>query len=324
MLKEFINFHKNKDGIVLDFFAGSGSSGHAVLDLNIIDEGNRKFILCTDDVEGICSDFCYPRIKNVIKGYDSVEPLGGNLQYFKTDLIKKTGNKDQMRINLTQKCTDMLCVKENIFNLEIEHDDYKIFSSNQKDQFLCVYYNFYDESFDDFLKQVKKLKGQKKIYMFSMDGKVDKKLFTGISDFNLEEIPQKIIDIYKQLVKMNIPVKAETIFLDFEKAYKKVFEDKEKDEGARVLRIVLEKTLQKIAQKNSISILDDKGKEQKIALVNDQLKDGKIITKVIWEENKTFLAIGNHASHGDYDEYDLTQVKRFYKHIQELHNNFGI
>jgi adenine-specific DNA-methyltransferase len=386
LISMIIQLCTNKNSLVLDFFAGTGTTGHAVLSVNNKDRGNRKFIICTNNENNICEDITYPRMKNVINGYkfngtedlviyeeeltykkleniedileeinlviknskdsfDKIEKrlenstikligikkindkklgLGGNLQYFKTDLIKKTCNKDQMRINLTQKCTDMLCVKENIFNLETEHDDYKIFSSNQKDQFLCVYYNFYDESFDEFLKQVKKLKGQKKIYMFSMDGKIDKKLLAGISDFDLEEIPQKIIDIYKQLVKMNIPVKAETIFLDFEKAQKKVFEDKEKDEGARVLRIVLEKTLQKIAQKNAVAILDEKGKEQKITLVNDKLKDSKILTKVLWEENKTYLAIGNHASHGEYEEYDLKQVERFYKHVQELHNNFGI
>lgn len=323
-LKRILQLYPIENPIVLDFFAGSGSMGHAVLDLNIEDGQGRTFILSTNNEGNICQEKTYPRINNVIKGHGKKQGLGGNLQYFKTDLIKKTGNKDQMRINLTQKCTDILCVKENIFNLETEHDDYKIFSSNQKNQFLCIYYNFYDESFDEFLKQVKKLKGHKKIYMFSMDGKVEKGLFKGVDDFYLEEIPQKIIDIYKQLVKMNIPVKAETIFLDFEKAHKKIFEDQEKDEGARVLRIVLEKTLQKIAQKNGISILDDKGKEQKIALVNDQLKDAKIISKVAWEENKTYLAIGNHASHGDYDEYDLKKVENFYKHIQELHNIFGI
>lgn len=330
LIKRILKMSSEDSSVILDFMAGSGTTGHAVLDLNKEDGGNRRFILCTNNENNICEEVTYPRLQKVIKGYkkngdgEKVEGLGGNLQYLKTDLIKKTGNKDQMRINLTQKCTDMLCVKENIFNLETEHDDYKIFSSNKKDQFLCVYYNFYDESFDMFLKEVKKLKGHKKIYMFSMDGKVDKGLFKVLSDFNLEEIPQKIVDIYKQLVKMNIPVKAETIFLDFEKAHKKIFEDQEKDEGARVLRIVLEKTLQKIAQKNGISVLDDKGKEQKITLVNDQLKDAKIISKVLWEENKTFLAIGNHASHGDYDEYDLKKVENFYKHIQELHNIFGI
>jgi adenine-specific DNA-methyltransferase len=198
-----------KEAIILDYFAGSGTTGHAVLELNKEDGGNRKFILCTNNENKICGEVTYPRIQKVIKGYkkngngEKVAGLGGNLQYFKTELIKKTNNKDQARFDLTQKCAEMLCVKENIFNLKIEKEDYKIFSSNKADKFLCVYFNLYDKSFEDFLKEIKKLKGEKKIYVFSIDGKVDKRLFTGIKDFDIEEIPQKIIDIYKQLVKLN-------------------------------------------------------------------------------------------------------------------------
>jgi hypothetical protein len=62
--------------------------------------------------------------------------------------------------------------------------------------------------------------------MFSADGTVDRKLFFGIDGCVIEEIPQKIIDIYKQIVQMNIPVKSDTIFLEFEKANKKIFEEK--------------------------------------------------------------------------------------------------
>ena len=71
----------------------------------------------------------------------------------------------------------MLCVKENIFNEEIKEENYKIFSSNKKDKYLCVYYNFIDESFEDFLNELKKLKGKKIIYVFSLENKVDKKIF---------------------------------------------------------------------------------------------------------------------------------------------------
>ncbi len=331
LIKRILELSTNdQESTVLDFMAGSGTTGHAVLELNKEDGGNRKFILCTNNENNICEDVTYPRLEKVIKGYkkngngEIVEGLGGNLQYFKTALIKKTNNKDQLRLNLTHKCTEMLCVKENIFSLETENEDYAIFSSSNGKRFLCVYYNLFDESFEHFLKEVKNLKGEKKIYMFSVDGRVNKKLFKGIKDVVVEEIPQKIIEVYRQLVKMNIPIKADTIFIDFEKAQKKIFEESEKDESARILRIVLEKTIQKIAQKNSVSIFKENHKEEKIVVLNDKLKDLRAFSKVQWEENKTYLTVGNHASHGDYDEYSLVQVENFYRHIQSLFNDFGI
>jgi len=60
----------NKKATILDFFAGSGTTGHAVLDLNKQDDGNRKFILCTNNENNIAEEVTYPRIKNVIDGYE--------------------------------------------------------------------------------------------------------------------------------------------------------------------------------------------------------------------------------------------------------------
>lgn len=59
----------NPNAIILDFFAGSGTTGHAVLEMNKEDDGNRQFILCTNNENNICKEVTYPRIKNVIKGY---------------------------------------------------------------------------------------------------------------------------------------------------------------------------------------------------------------------------------------------------------------
>ncbi len=174
--------------VICDFMAGSGTTGHAVLQLNKEDGGNRKFILCTNNENNICTEVTYPRIQKVIKGYkkngngELVGGLDGNLQYFETSLIKNKKNRDQVKIDLTRRCTEMLCVKENIFNLETESDDYKIFSSNKKNEFLCVYYNFIENTFNDFLEELKKLKGKKHIYMFSMENVIDKILFTGIKN----------------------------------------------------------------------------------------------------------------------------------------------
>lgn len=376
-----------KDIMILDYFAGSGTTGHAVLELNKLDGGNRKFVLCTNNENNICDEVTYPRLQKVIKGFDfkgkdrtllyekkitwtdfnkrsddikdeintileeknskfdkiekkiengvlsvlginnidgKKEGLGGNLQYFKTSFVKKSKNKDQVKINLTRKCTEMLCVKENIFNEFLESEDFRIFSSNREDKYLCIYYNFIDDSFEEFLIKLKKIKEKKIIYMFSFDNTVDRSLFSEIDNFSIEPIPQKILDVYKQLVKLNIPERKEIIFVEFNKASTKIFEDKEKDEGARILRIVIEKVIQKIARNNGINILTDKGKEEKISKLNDQLKTNGTITQLEWENNKTYLTIGNFAAHGDYDEYELNDVKKFYKHLQELLNNYNI
>jgi adenine-specific DNA-methyltransferase len=82
-----INLFKEKDITVLDFFAGSGTTGHAVLQTNKADNGNRSFILCTNNENNICETVTYPRLKNAILGYsylhNKVEGLGGNLTYQK-------------------------------------------------------------------------------------------------------------------------------------------------------------------------------------------------------------------------------------------------
>ncbi|QTA80966.1 SAM-dependent DNA methylase [Desulfonema limicola] len=321
---------QKKEAVVLDFFAGSGTTGHAVLQLNKEDGGNRKFILCTNNENNICTEVTYPRIKKVITGYkkngngEQIEGLKGNLQYFETALIKKTKNRDQVKINLTKKCTEMLCVKENIFNLKTSEPDFKIFSSNKNNKFLCIYYNYIEDTFESFLEELKKLKAKKIIYMFSAENEIDKSLFSEINNKRIETIPQEILTVYKQLVKMNIPIKSNVIFSDLNKAKAKIFTDKDKDDGARVLRVVLEKLIQKISQDNSINILNTKGKEEKISVLNDKLFNQNIITKVEYVENRACMTIGNNAAHGDYDDYNLKQVEKFYKHIQSLLNSYNI
>ena len=86
------DFTDNPSSTILDFFAGSGTTGHAVLKLNAEDGGHRKFILCTNNENSICREITYERLKTVITGKrrdGSVysEGLNGSLKYFKTDFI---------------------------------------------------------------------------------------------------------------------------------------------------------------------------------------------------------------------------------------------
>lgn len=89
MISTFINFSDNKRATILDFFAGSGTTGHAVMQLNKEDGGNRKYILCTNNENNICEEVTYQRLKNI------QEELPHNLKYYKTDFIPKFSNDDE-------------------------------------------------------------------------------------------------------------------------------------------------------------------------------------------------------------------------------------
>ena len=64
LISYILNIHSNKSATILDFFAGSGTTGHAVLKLNAEDGGKRKFILCTNNENGICRDIHLRASKN--------------------------------------------------------------------------------------------------------------------------------------------------------------------------------------------------------------------------------------------------------------------
>lgn len=90
LIKKLIKIYREKENpVVLDFFAGSGTTGQAVLELNREDCKNRNFILCTNNENNICTNVTYRRIKNVIEGYSNHEGIPSNLMYYKTDFINK-------------------------------------------------------------------------------------------------------------------------------------------------------------------------------------------------------------------------------------------
>ena len=68
---------------VLDFFAGSGSTAHALLNYNKTKNTNHKFILATNNQNGICRDITYIRMKNVIYN----ENFAASLKYYKIDFV---------------------------------------------------------------------------------------------------------------------------------------------------------------------------------------------------------------------------------------------
>ena len=91
LLDQIIKIGSNKNDIILDSFAGSGTTAQAVLELNKEDGGNRKFILVELEPE-ICKNVTSERVKKVIKGYEDVSGIGGGFQYAVLD--KKLFNAD--------------------------------------------------------------------------------------------------------------------------------------------------------------------------------------------------------------------------------------
>jgi adenine-specific DNA-methyltransferase len=200
LIKQLINYHGNKNAIILDFFAGSGSTGHAVLDLNNEDKGNRKFILCTNNEENICKEITYPRIQNCIKGFSNNEGLNGNLQYFKTDLIpvERIDNiSDKQRNELSEKAGQMITIKENTFE-EVETNEwYQIFENKDKSKKTAIYFR---EDMDEFESLLDKIgKTDTILYVFSYS-RIDKKTFNYLGkNIVLEDIPEPILEIYKEI-----------------------------------------------------------------------------------------------------------------------------
>ncbi|MEH7436732.1 site-specific DNA-methyltransferase, partial [Neobacillus drentensis] len=81
---EVIRATSKPDSIILDFFAGSGTTGQAVLDLNKEDNGQRKFILCTNNEKNICREVTYERLKRV----NDIHDYNMSLKYFKVDFVE--------------------------------------------------------------------------------------------------------------------------------------------------------------------------------------------------------------------------------------------
>ena len=99
-IKLLLSMAGDKNALIMDFFAGSGTTGQAVLEMNYADGGSRRFILCTNNENNICTDVLFPRVKTVITGTrpdgtQYSEGIPANLYYFKpiSSVMRLTRNK---------------------------------------------------------------------------------------------------------------------------------------------------------------------------------------------------------------------------------------
>lgn len=191
---------QRKNSIVLDFFAGSGTTAHAVMMLNNEDGGKRQFILCTNNENRIAEDVCYPRLKKVIEGhknYPDITGISSNLRYFKTDFVDAEAT-DKNKKKLTEQATEMLCIKEGTFEQVLDKRNFKIFKNNSHYTGII----FDQLAIPDFKKAIKGIKGKFSVYVFSLGDDTFDEEFEDIKQkVKLSPIPEAILRVYRRIFR---------------------------------------------------------------------------------------------------------------------------
>lgn len=190
--------YERKNAIVLDFFAGSGTTGHAVSILNKEDEGKRKFILCTNNDNGIAREVCYPRIKAVIKGnkdYADITKIRSNLKYYRTSFVPSEPSDENKEL-LTRQSVEMLCLREDTFEFVTETDVWKLYENNER--YTAILFD--QLSIPDLKEELKKLKKPVSVYIFSLE---DDNFANEFADMRNKvkvcSVPEAILRVYRRI-----------------------------------------------------------------------------------------------------------------------------
>ena len=174
LIKRLLSTHLNKNAIILDFFAGSGTTGHAVLELNKEDGGNRQFILCTNNENNICEEVTYERLKRVMNGYTTpkgkeVEGLPANLKYLKVEMLEKeTYTDEDLSYLYIPHILPLLQLKHNAFTLVSETNHGWVFEG-EGFRFGLADPLATKQDFDQLKEHLEHYEGEKILYLFSTD-----------------------------------------------------------------------------------------------------------------------------------------------------------
>ena len=190
--------------IILDFFAGSGTTGQAVLELNKTDGGKRQFILCTNNENKIAEDVTYPRIKTVITGNrpDGTKYSDGipsNVRYFKTDFVSKNKTSDRLRREIAPLCTDMIKIRENCFESVIDTEQLKVLRNNRG----LVALVFDDGDLGDYVRQIDAIPTDVPVYLYVFSYNSDNRHYEIPDDASHEyisqPIPEGVLSVYRRI-----------------------------------------------------------------------------------------------------------------------------
>ncbi len=206
----------DKNSTILDFFAGSGTTLHATMQLNSEDGGHRKCILVTNNENNICENVTYERNKRVISGY--VTPKGkeveglkaNNLRYYKTSFVSQERTNENMR-KLVSLATDMLCIRNDVYTEKpfagnAISSEFVRYFEDDKTQMLVVYHEEAIPMIVELMETVPERKDKIKVYVFSPNRYAYNDEFEDVADrVMLCALPDAIYETYKRVLPKKKP-----------------------------------------------------------------------------------------------------------------------
>jgi adenine-specific DNA-methyltransferase len=192
-----------KENILLDFFAGSGSSAHSLLSLNQEFNQNNQFVLVTNNENKIMDDFCYPRIKNILNGWGENNGYGNSLKYYHTTFVGKnnpTRANDTDKVELSHKAGYLLALSENTLNETATGRYYQMFEN--ENCATAIYFQEDLSEIDQFVASVAQNGKHTAVYIFSWsNGEEFLPMFDHLPNVAIKTIPQPILEIYRSINK---------------------------------------------------------------------------------------------------------------------------
>lgn len=211
LIHRMLQLGSYQDSIVLDFFAGSGTTLHATMQLNAEDGGKRKCILVTNNENNICEEVTYERNKRVINGYtkpngEEVEGLHDNtLRYYRTSFVGRSRSMRNMR-QLMNLSTDMLCIKEDLYTEQPKFGGQRTYKNvfryfdDGKKRMMIIYK---EEAVLQLVDLIQKTdySGKMRVYVFSPSEDPWEGSFEEVQDrVELCALPQAIYNAYRRIL----------------------------------------------------------------------------------------------------------------------------
>ncbi len=229
LIKDFLTISYYKDARILDFFAGSGTTLHATIQLNAEDGGHRQCILATNNENGICENVTYERNRRVIQGYTTPkgeEVVGlthNNLRYYKTQLVSRDKTVKNLRL-LTSLPTDMLCIRNDVYSEKtfagrlINKQIARYFeSASGKRRMLVIYHEEAIEALVQMIATLPKFDDKLMVYVFSPNGYAYDDDFEDVADkVKLCAIPDAILNAYRRVLPKRKPQYLKEAFEEME------------------------------------------------------------------------------------------------------------